>query len=93
MNDNVLTGHYFHGMTDRDSEFQLLEPSVVTTQGYVVGSPAPGWFLVQYFSWAMGEEIHRALVSAEDMKLWRFYETAEEMRENYEVLKAQKRAK
>lgn len=91
--ENVLVGHYFHAMTDEDSEFLPLNPTHVTRQGKVVGSPAPGWFLVQLFSWVMGEEIKRKVVSIEDMKLWRFYESVEEMDNNYTQLKAQGRAR
>ena len=89
---NVLVGHYFHAMTDKDSEYLPLNPTHVTWQGMVVGSPAPGWLLVQLFSWVMGEEIERKVVPIEDMKLWRFYESAEEMQANYDELKVQGRA-
>ena len=72
---NVLTGQFFHSL-DGDGQ--------VNWQGYVVGSPEPGWYLIQLYSWADGGPTLRRLVSFSEMKDWLFYESAEAMNFSYE---------
>ena len=72
---NPLLGQFFHSLgADKKIEWQ----------GCVIGSPEPGWYLVQLFEWTMGEPNVRKLVPLEDMEHWLFYKTAEEMKFSYD---------
>jgi len=62
---NILDGRFFHSVDE--------ETMTVEWQGYVIGSPEPGWYLVQLFSWIDGEETNQHIVRFEDMKRWFFY--------------------
>ena len=73
--DRVLDGQYFHSI---DANGQ------VEWQGYVIGSPAPGWYLLQLFEWFAGEPSVRRLVRLEEMRHWLFYESTEAMCFSYE---------
>lgn len=53
-------------------------------QGCVVAEPAPGVYLVETFSWVMGESYEQRLVRLEEMGEWTFYDTAEWMRNAYD---------
>lgn len=53
-------------------------------QGVVVGEPHPGVYLIEWFSWVMGEPTHQSLVRIEDMGDCRFYDDAEWMKNSYE---------
>lgn len=80
-----LVGHYFHSMVPNPNGDVNLP--IVCWQGLVVANPEPGWYLLQLFGWMMGEEVERRVVHIADMKDWRFYESAEEMRNHYEDLR------
>lgn len=80
-----LVGHYFHSMVPNPNGNPKLP--IVEWQGLVVARPEPEWYLLQLFSWVMGEELERRIVHISDMKGWRFYESAEEMRNHYEELR------
>ncbi|WP_328645313.1 hypothetical protein OHS58_35015 [Amycolatopsis sp. NBC_00348] len=41
-----------------------------------MAEPAPGWFLVELFSWVMGESSDQQLVPIDQMAGWRFYDDA-----------------
>jgi len=72
---DVLAGQFFHSTK---------ETGAVEWQGYVIGSPQPGWYLVQLFEWLCGEPNLRRLVRFESMEHWLFYESAETMRFSYD---------
>ncbi len=72
---NVLVGNFFHSLNKQGN---------VQWQGYVIGSPEPGWYLLQLFEWAMGEPNIRELVRIEDMKGWLFYKNGQEMTFSYD---------
>jgi len=67
-----LVGSYFHSDAQRG------------WQGIVVAEPHPGVYLVETFSWVMGESHDQRLVRVEDMLDWRFYDTADWMNNAYE---------
>jgi hypothetical protein len=67
-----LVGSFFHSTADPG------------WQGCVVADVAPGIYLVELFSWAMGDSTHQTLVRLEDMSGWQFYDTAEWMTNTYE---------
>jgi hypothetical protein len=52
-------------------------------QGCVVAEPSPGIYLVELFSWLMGESSDQMLVRIGDMLDWQFYDTADWMRGQY----------
>lgn len=53
-------------------------------QGCVVAEPRPGIYLVELFSWAMGESVDQQLVPLEDMAGWSFYDSAKWMVNAYD---------
>ena len=53
-------------------------------QGCIVAEPQPGWYLVELFSWIMGESSDQHLVRIETMAEWTFYDSAEWMNNSYE---------
>lgn len=53
-------------------------------QGCVVAEPHPGVYLVELFSWMMGESSNQELVTLAEMTDWQFYDTAEWMNNVYE---------
>lgn len=70
-----LQGQFFHAINHEGK---------VEWQGYVIGSPEPGWYLVQLFEWFCGEPNVRRLVRLQEMEHWLFYESAEAMCFSYE---------
>jgi hypothetical protein len=58
-------------------------------QGAVVAEPAPGIYLIEWFSWIAGDSTHQTLVPITDMTGpgWRIYDTAEWMRNAYEPIR------
>ena len=72
---NFLAGKFFHS---------LGEDGKVKWQGFVLGSPEPGWYLVQLFEWLMGEPNVCKLVQFEEMSKWLFYQDQESMIFSYE---------
>jgi predicted GIY-YIG superfamily endonuclease len=67
-----LVGTFFLGTFDR------------SIQGCVVAEPSPGVYLVETFSWIMGESYEQELVPIEAMAGWSFYDSAEWMKNAYE---------
>ena len=74
MNGGDLVGKCFHSIVD----------DTVQWQGVVIGRPEPGWYLLQLFSWVMGEHSNQQLVRIEEMRGWLFYPDAEAMNYSYE---------
>ena len=72
---DVLDGQFFHSINSEGK---------VEWQGYVIGSPQPGWYLIQLFEWFCGEPNVRRLVPLQAMENWLFYESAEAMCFSYE---------
>lgn len=72
-----LVGSFFHSGFERG------------WQGCVVAEPAPGVYLVETFSWMMGESYDQHLVPITGMvaEEWRFYDTADWMRESSEAIR------
>jgi hypothetical protein len=54
-------------------------------QGCVVAEPAPGVYLVELFSWIMGDSLDQRLVALATMieEGWRFYDTSQWMNTAY----------
>jgi len=77
-----LIGQFFHSISKDTGNIEW--------QGYVIGNPEPGWYLLQLFEWLMGEPNVCRLVRIEDMKDWLFYESAEDMKFSYESGMARK---
>lgn len=74
-----LLGSFFHSYKkDEETGRQRVQ-----WQGCVVGEPAPGFYLVETFSWIMGESFDQQLVRIEDMVGWSFYDTVEWMNNAY----------
>lgn len=71
---NCLAGQFFHSIKDGKVEWQ----------GLIIGSPEPGWYLVQLYEWISGSESCRKLVNFSDMHGWMFYDDAEAWRFSYE---------
>lgn len=74
LNPQSLVGTFFHGT------------SAQGWQGCVVAEPAPGIYLVELFSWVMGDSTHQQLVRMYEMTGWRFYDDAEWMNNDYEAV-------
>ncbi len=68
-----LVGSFFHSGVDRG------------WQGCVVAEVAPSVYLVELFSWVMGESTNQRLVRLDDMADWQFYDDAEWMNHSYEA--------
>lgn len=68
-----LVGSFFHGCATRG------------WQGLVVAEPHPGVYLLELFSWVMGEASHQQLIRIDVMadEGWQFYDTAEWMNDSY----------
>jgi hypothetical protein len=63
--------------------FHTFEDGQISQQGRIIEEDLPGFYLVQFFEWIMGEPSSEQLVHVSDMKDWRWYETAEDMRTAY----------
>ena len=66
---NTLEGQYFHAISD----------GAVCWFGSVIGSPEPGYYLVEILSWLDTSAMHRRLVPIEDMMGWFFYQDRDQM--------------
>lgn len=75
-NINSLVGCFFHSLSK--------DTGKVERQGQVIGTPEPGWYLVQNFEWLMGEPSVCRLVKFEDMESWLFYQDNEALKHSYE---------
>lgn len=72
---NVLIGKFFHSLNRQNQ---------VHWQGVVLGSPEPGWYLLQLFEWGMGEPSVIRLARFDEMRTWLFYDSASAMKRSYE---------
>lgn len=79
---DTLRGKFFHSF-DQDA--------MVEWQGQVLGPSLGGYYLVQLFSWAMGENSNCALVHFSEMTDWYFYQDQESMRYSYDDGQASRR--
>lgn len=59
-------------------------PDLPGWQGCVIAEPRPGLYLVELFSWFMGDSTNQQLVAIEDMAGWEFFDTSEWMVNAYE---------
>lgn len=66
-----LVGRCFHTFDKKTGQ--------VKCQGRVVASPEPGWYLVVYYEWMMGQESYESLVPFKEMTTWWFYADKEDM--------------
>lgn len=66
-----LVGSFFHSTVEHG------------WQGLVVAEPRPGIYLVELFSWVMGDPTHQQLIPIEEMTGWRFYDDTEWMNNAY----------
>lgn len=73
-NDMGIVGRYFHTLKD----------GKIAGQGVVISRPEPGWYLVTFFDWIVGEPPVCRLVRVEDMAGWFFYENSEMMHHAYQ---------
>jgi len=64
--------------------FHSIEDERICWQGMVIGSPEPGWYLLQLYEWAMGSPNVQRLVRIEDMRDWMFYDDHDQMTYSYE---------
>jgi hypothetical protein len=71
---NVMIGKWFHSFNN----------GIVRWQGRILAAPSDGLYLVQLYSWVMGEETDQVLVPLADMKDWSFYSSSEDMGFAYE---------
>jgi hypothetical protein len=71
MSKNCLIGKYFHSIKK--------DTGLVEWQGSVLGSPEPGWYLIELFEWVLGESNVMRIVSIEEIIDWLFYEDSESM--------------
>src|SRR5579863_3690707 len=73
MKSESLIGKFFHSY---DKETGL----VMSWQGHVIGEPTPGIFLVQLFSWIMGEPTDQLVIPISQIveEHWKFYDTHDE---------------
>lgn len=70
-----LVGSFFHSKTDEGK---------IQWQGCVVAEPSAGYYLVELFSWVMGESTEQRLIRIEDMAEWSFYDDAKWMNNAYQ---------
>ena len=77
-----LVGLYFHSKNSDSGKLQW--------QGIIESEVHPGWFLVQTFSWFSGHDMKcKYLVPIEAMVDWYFYDTEEDFKEHYRIIKSQ----
>lgn len=70
----TLVGSFFHGQGSKWHG----------TQGCVVAEPAPGMYLVEFFSWLLGDSTEQRLIPITDMTEWLFYDDAQWMSNAYD---------
>ena len=78
--EQKLIGQYFHSYILDDATGRL----EVHNQGCIEGKVTDEVYICQLFSFVSGAETNSIVVHVKDMKDWRFYRTAEEMRNYYE---------
>ena len=70
-----LVGKFFHTTAEDKTTIQF--------QGIVESEVRPEHFLVQYFSFLTGDDTHMEIVALAKMTNWKFYHSADEMKEAY----------
>jgi hypothetical protein len=73
-NPAILKGKFFHSVED----------GCVKWQGRILGSPSPGYYLVQLFEWLMGGPSNQQIIPFEKMRDWYFYDSSEELKYSWE---------
>jgi|tagenome__1003787_1003787.scaffolds.fasta_scaffold20972981_6 hypothetical protein len=73
-----LVGSFFH---QYDAEHPPGEG--LHGQGCIVAEPAPGVYLVEFFSFLHGQPIHQQLIPIAAMAHWQFFDAAEWMVNTY----------
>ena len=71
--NSPLVGKWFH----------VFDKNELTWQGQIIAE-VNGFYLVQLYDWIMGEPTIQKLADLKNMVYWNFYDTVEDMRENYE---------
>lgn len=61
--------------------------NVLDRQGQIVGSPEPGHYVCQLYSWITGTPTNRVVVPTAELVGWRFYPTVQQWRTAAEVLR------
>lgn len=81
--ENCLVGKFFHVLDvfDREGEKQV----EICGQGQIIGSPEPGWYLLQMYEWILGEASSKRVASIEDISGFLLYDTKEEWKESFET--------
>lgn len=75
-NENILVGKFFHSFN---------EDKTVNWQGKVIGQINDNLFLIECFSWILGEQSYSLeIVELNDMKNWFFYRNPKDMRWVYD---------
>jgi hypothetical protein len=77
---SALEGRYFHSF---GTTIGTPPRSYVKWQWIIVAKIEPDGYLVELWSWIDGEPTHEQLVAVGEMVNWRFYASAEAMREAY----------
>lgn len=62
----------------------FLTDSTLGMQGCVVAEVAPSVYMIETFSWVMGDSYEQKLIRLEDMLTWSFYDDADWMRSSYD---------
>lgn len=79
---DALRGKFFHSFG---------EEGFVEWQGQILGQAPGGFYLVQLFSWMIGEESNCLLVPFSEMTDWYFYQNADAMKFSYDHGSASRR--
>lgn len=64
--------------------FHSIENGEIKWQGQILSEVTEGKFLIQLYSWIMGEPTDQIVVSVEEIVKWHFYATDEDMRFAYD---------
>jgi len=70
---NDLVGHYFHTY----KYMEQTQQDEISMQGCIEGKINDLYYIVQYFSFAMGEDIHSAVVHINEICTWKLYKDNE----------------
>ena len=74
-----LIGRYFRSKV-RSTLPDGKEKTSVAWIGFVIGSPQPGYYVVQLMDWMTAKPCVERLVRIEDMIIWEFYRNMKELR-------------
>ena len=70
-----LVGKFFHTTAE--------DRTTIECQGMVEAEICPQHFLVQFFSFLTGDDTNMEIVAVANMTHWKFYNSADEMKEAY----------